>query len=90
MGYSAAVETVKAAYGFVEGKDTDIHVSEAEAEVRFTKTISCNGKRCRVQANLYEAFAIAQKTRPGDDEYWIDAICINQRYLSCLEIEHSY
>lgn len=71
------MDMVKAAY---RGQEYDMHFPGAEEEVRATKTILCNGKRLGVTANLYEALLSLRETRPGNGEYWIDAVCMNQRY----------
>ncbi|KAI1748115.1 heterokaryon incompatibility protein-domain-containing protein [Xylaria castorea] len=42
-----------------------------------TSTIICNGKVMQVQHNLYDALLHLRQKQPVD--YWIDAICINQR-----------
>ncbi|KAK6831599.1 hypothetical protein RU639_002991 [Aspergillus parasiticus] len=84
-GATVVVDIVKAAY---RGQEYDMHFPGVEEEVRATKTILCNGKRLSVTANLYEALLSLQRTRPGNGEYWIDAVCMNQRYptssRSCL------
>ena len=69
------MDMVKAAY---RGQEYDMHFPGAEEEVRATKTILCNGKRLGVTANLYEALLSLRKTRPGNGEYWIDAVCMNK------------
>ncbi|KOC09605.1 hypothetical protein AFLA70_1g009091 [Aspergillus flavus AF70] len=69
------MDMVKAAY---RGQEYDMHFPGAEEEVRATKTILCNGKRLGVTANLYEALLSLRETRPGNGEYWIDAVCMNQ------------
>ena len=52
----------------------------AERELRFKNTILCNGKKIDITPNLYDALLSFRQTRPSNCEYWIDAICINQRY----------
>jgi len=44
------------------------------------KPIFCDGKTIMIQANLYEAMARLRCLQPT--EYWIDAVCINQKDLS--------
>lgn len=39
--------------------------------------VLCNGKKLQVQANLYDALIQLARRRDTQD-YWIDAICINQ------------
>ncbi|KAE8328424.1 hypothetical protein BDV39DRAFT_203947 [Aspergillus sergii] len=77
---------MKAAY---RGQEYDMHFPRAEEQVRATKTILCNGKRLGVTANLYEALLSFRQTMLGNVEYWIDAVCMNQRYptssRSCFE-----
>ncbi|GAB1195989.1 hypothetical protein APSETT444_005254 [Aspergillus pseudonomiae] len=70
-----AVDMVKAAY---RREEYDLHYTGAEEQVRTTKTILCNGKRLGVTSNLYDALLSFRQTRPGNGEYWIDAVCMNQ------------
>ncbi|KAI1855263.1 hypothetical protein JX265_006594 [Neoarthrinium moseri] len=42
-----------------------------------TQTIFCNGMSVKVHASLYSALLQLRKCRV-DEEYWIDAICMNQ------------
>lgn len=51
-----------------------------EAKDRTPKTILCNGRRLDISKNLYEALLSFRKTQPSNVEYWIDAICLDQRY----------
>ncbi|QMW33964.1 hypothetical protein G4B84_009430 [Aspergillus flavus NRRL3357] len=77
------MDMVKAAY---RGQEYDMHFPGAEEEVRATKTILCNGKRLGVTANLYEALLSLRKTRPGNGEYWIDAVGMMGRIYQSADL----
>lgn len=54
-----------------------VGVPEDTGEPDSARTIICNGKPTKVFPNLYDALAQLRQKRSG--EYWIDALCINQR-----------
>lgn len=76
-----ALTALEYAKGIYQKNLFDKQVREAEAEDRTPKTILCNGRRLKISSNLYEALLSFRKTQSSNVEYWIDAICINQRYL---------
>ncbi|KAF4944902.1 hypothetical protein FSARC_14548 [Fusarium sarcochroum] len=49
-----------------------------EPVARPTKTIICNGGKLMIHANLYDGLLSFRRTRSTSEEYWMDAICINQ------------
>ncbi|KAH8678284.1 heterokaryon incompatibility protein-domain-containing protein [Xylariales sp. PMI_506] len=62
-----------------KGKLFDVAKNEQghEEEDKDKKTVLCNGQKLQVFPNLYQALVELRTTHPGD--YWIDAMCINQR-----------
>lgn len=79
VGASMLLEVAKASY---RGKQFDMEFPDAELELRTPKTILCNGKKISITSNLYDALPLFRQTRPDNGECWIDAIYMNQRYLS--------
>lgn len=58
--------------------------STQRTEIINSKIIICNHQIIKIHPNLYNALVQLRRRRPG--KYWIDAICINQRY-DTVEIE---
>ncbi|KAB8228648.1 uncharacterized protein BDW43DRAFT_290506 [Aspergillus alliaceus] len=77
-GALTAFEIMKSIY---QGNLFDMHIPEAETEERTPKTILCNGSRINISLNLYDALLSLREIQPKS-WYWIDALCINQRYLT--------
>lgn len=77
MMFSLAVDMGKALF---ERHQSDVTVQETEKEAWATKKICCNGQRHRIAGNLYDALLLLRDARPSNTEYWVDAVCINQRY----------
>lgn len=59
-----------------QGEQVSLNVQK-ESENNDMRTIMCNGKPTKVLSNLYDG--LVQLRRRGPDDYWIDAICMNQR-----------
>jgi hypothetical protein len=74
---SMANDTVKRMF---RGERVEFGIPEDTEALQRTKPIMCNGKVIKIYANLYDALVQLRRRHPGD--YWVDALCINQRYYS--------
>jgi hypothetical protein len=64
---------------FLRGEDIHgIKVPQNTGEPQRSKVIICNRKVTKIHSNLYDALVQLRQRRAG--KYWIDALCINQRY----------
>lgn len=64
----------------IKGQAPNDTIPDLDADLKATNWIWCNGQRIKIYQNLYEALCQLKKTRAGD-WYWIDAICMNQKYV---------
>ncbi|KAH8627395.1 hypothetical protein IG631_17163 [Alternaria alternata] len=61
-----------------QGKDVKIKPMQNTNELKRSHMVICNGRVTKIHPNMYNA--LVQLRRRSVGEYWIDAICINQRY----------
>lgn len=65
-----------ALWKYMNGQPINFNLMD-HAPKQDTKTIVCNGEPIKVLVNLYDA--LLRLRRRGPAEYWIDAICVDQR-----------
>jgi hypothetical protein len=75
-GYAMAKTYAKK---FLHGGDPRFEIPQDTGEARLSKEIVCNGNVIKISPNLYNALVQLRRKRAGD--YWVDAICINQKYV---------
>ena len=64
---------------FIRGGDPRMEMPQDTGEPKLSKEIVCDGSVIKVSPNLYNALVQLRRKRAGD--YWVDAICINQKYV---------
>ena len=75
-GYAMAKSYAKT---FLRGGDPRFEISQDTGEIRLSKEIVCDGNVIKISPNLYNALVQLRRKRAGD--YWVDTICINQKYV---------
>jgi hypothetical protein len=75
-GYAMAKTYAKK---FLHGGDPRFEIPQDTGEARLSKEIVCNGNVIKISPNLYNALVQLRRKRTGD--YWVDAICTNQKYV---------
>lgn len=66
-----------------QGKDVKIKPTQNTSELKRSHMVICNGRVTKIHPNMYNA--LVQLRRRSAGEYWIDAICVNQRYHQVQE-----
>jgi hypothetical protein len=61
-----------------QGRDVKVKPAQDTSELKRSKVIVCNGRVTKIHSNMYHA--LVQLRQRSAREYWVDAICINQRY----------
>ena len=69
---------------FLRGGDPRFEIPQDTGEARLSKEIVCDGNVIKVSPNLYNALVQLRRKRAGD--YWVDAICINQKYVPAFSL----
>jgi hypothetical protein len=64
---------------FLRGEEPRMEIPQDTGEPKCSKEIVCDGNVIRISPNLYNALVQLRRKRAGD--YWVDAICINQKYV---------
>lgn len=82
--FRAAYSLIKSAIkNYRQGKDIKLESTQNTSELKRSKLIVCNDRVTKIHPNMYNA--LVQLRRKSAGEYWIDAVCINQRYHQVQE-----
>lgn len=60
--------------GIPKSKDAD---ADTDTSTTSKRVMMCDGKKMIIKPNLYDALLQIRQTAPGN--YWIDAVCMNQK-----------
>lgn len=81
LSYTWREDHTKSSFAYAAAKSVlrpEEELDDCARSLVYSKEIVCDGKVIKIYPNLYNA--LVQLRQKSSGEYWIDALCINQKY----------